>query len=94
MRLILLPLAMSLMWLFYNNVGVNRIIKLISDSILKEIVIPFKDDAHGFFSKNGLILNIIGLSYGCGILVTITLCEFYYFVLAVKKIFLNAFPST
>uniref|UniRef100_A0A1B0G2E0 ABC transporter domain-containing protein n=1 Tax=Glossina morsitans morsitans TaxID=37546 RepID=A0A1B0G2E0_GLOMM len=52
MRLILLPLAMSLMWLFYNNVG---------------------DDAHGFFSKNGLILNIIGLSYGCGILVTITL---------------------
>ncbi|TMW40664.1 hypothetical protein DOY81_014256 [Sarcophaga bullata] len=28
---------------------------------------------HGFFSKNGMILNIIGLSYGCGILSTITL---------------------
>ncbi|XP_065371681.1 ATP-binding cassette sub-family G member 5 [Calliphora vicina] len=31
------------------------------------------DDAHGFFSKNGMILNIIGLSYGCGILSTISL---------------------
>ncbi|CAD7092218.1 unnamed protein product [Hermetia illucens] len=52
LRLFLLPLAMSLMWLFYSNVG---------------------NDSHGFFSKNGMILNIIGLSYGCGILTTISL---------------------
>ncbi|XP_030370769.1 ATP-binding cassette sub-family G member 5 [Scaptodrosophila lebanonensis] len=31
------------------------------------------DDAHGFFTKNGMILNILGLAYGCGILVTISL---------------------
>ncbi|XP_059219736.1 ATP-binding cassette sub-family G member 5 [Stomoxys calcitrans] len=52
LRLFILPLAMSLMWLFYTNVG---------------------DDSHGFFTKNGLILNVIGLAYGCGILCTITL---------------------
>jgi len=34
-----------------------------------------QDDAHGFFTKNGMILNILGLSYGCGILTTISLCE-------------------
>lgn len=52
MRLLLLPIAMALMWLFYTDVG---------------------DDAHGFFSKNGMILNIIGLAYGCGTLTTISL---------------------
>ncbi|KAH8382363.1 hypothetical protein KR009_003091 [Drosophila setifemur] len=52
LRLLLLPLAMSILWGFYTNVG---------------------DDARGFFTKNGLILNILGLSYGCGILTTISL---------------------
>ncbi|XP_073815211.1 ATP-binding cassette sub-family G member 5 [Musca autumnalis] len=52
LRLFILPLAMSLMWLFYTNVG---------------------DDSHGFFSKNGMILNVLGLAYGCGILSTISL---------------------
>ncbi|XP_018791255.1 PREDICTED: ATP-binding cassette sub-family G member 5 [Bactrocera latifrons] len=52
MRLLLLPIAMALMWLFYTDVG---------------------DDTHGFFSKNGMILNIIGLAYGCGTLTTISL---------------------
>ncbi|KAH8326162.1 hypothetical protein KR067_002648 [Drosophila pandora] len=52
LRLLLLPLAMSMLWAFYLNVG---------------------DDAHGFFTRNGLILNILGLSYGCGILTTISL---------------------
>ncbi|KXJ71988.1 hypothetical protein RP20_CCG019201 [Aedes albopictus] len=31
------------------------------------------DDAHGFFSKSGMILSIIGLSYGVGIWTTISL---------------------
>ncbi|XP_063705688.1 ATP-binding cassette sub-family G member 5 [Culicoides brevitarsis] len=31
------------------------------------------DDKQGFFSKNGMILNILGLSYGTGILTTISL---------------------
>ncbi|XP_017848497.1 ATP-binding cassette sub-family G member 5 isoform X2 [Drosophila busckii] len=31
------------------------------------------DDASGFFTRNGMILNILGLCYGCGILTTITL---------------------
>ncbi|XP_062123964.1 ATP-binding cassette sub-family G member 5 isoform X2 [Drosophila sulfurigaster albostrigata] len=52
LRMLLLPLAMSLMWAFYTNVG---------------------DNPSGFFTKNGLILNILGLSYGCGILTTISL---------------------
>ncbi|XP_060650469.1 ATP-binding cassette sub-family G member 5 [Drosophila nasuta] len=52
LRMLLLPLAMSLMWAFYTNVG---------------------DTPSGFFTKNGLILNILGLSYGCGILTTISL---------------------
>ncbi|BFF92855.1 ATP-binding cassette sub-family G member 5 [Drosophila madeirensis] len=52
LRLLLLPIAMSMLWAFYTNVG---------------------DDAHGFFTRNGMILNILGLSYGCGILTTITL---------------------
>lgn len=34
------------------------------------------DDSHGFFSKNGMILNILGYSYGVGILTTISLCKF------------------
>lgn len=37
--------------------------------------IYFQDDSHGFFSKNGMIMNIIGLAYGCGILTTIILCK-------------------
>ncbi|XP_058119502.1 ATP-binding cassette sub-family G member 5 [Anopheles ziemanni] len=31
------------------------------------------DDSHGFFSKSGLIMNVLGLSYGVGIWTTITL---------------------
>ncbi|XP_033244502.1 ATP-binding cassette sub-family G member 5 isoform X1 [Drosophila miranda] len=52
LRLLLLPIALSILWAFYTNVG---------------------DDAHGFFTRNGMILNILGLSYGCGILTTISL---------------------
>ncbi|XP_002032588.2 ATP-binding cassette sub-family G member 5 [Drosophila sechellia] len=52
LRLLLLPLALSILWAFYTDVG---------------------DDSHGFFTKNGMILNILGLSYGCGILTTISL---------------------
>lgn len=33
------------------------------------------DDQHGFFSRNGMILNILGLSYGVGILSTISICK-------------------
>lgn len=32
------------------------------------------DDAHGFFSKGGLILSVLALSYGVGIWATISLC--------------------
>lgn len=33
------------------------------------------DDAHGFFSKSGMILSVLGLSYGVGIWTTISLCK-------------------
>lgn len=37
------------------------------------ISIRFQDDQHGFFSKNSMILNVLGLSYGSGILTTVIL---------------------
>lgn len=55
LRLFALPLAMSLMWIFYSNVG---------------------DDAKGFYSKSAMILNILGLSYGAGVWVTVSLCKY------------------
>lgn len=33
------------------------------------------DDSHGLFSKNGLILNILGLTLGSSILTTISICR-------------------
>lgn len=54
LRLFALPMAMGLMWFFYNKVG---------------------DDEKGFYSKSGLILNVLGLAYGTGAWVTISLCE-------------------
>lgn len=33
------------------------------------------DDAKGFFSKSAMILNILGLAYGAGVWVTISLCK-------------------
>lgn len=33
------------------------------------------DDAKGFYSKNGMILNVLALSYFAGVWVTISLCE-------------------
>lgn len=54
LRLFALPLAMSLMWIFYSNVG---------------------DDAKGFYSKSAMILNILGLAYGAGVWVTVSLCK-------------------
>lgn len=33
------------------------------------------DDSHGLFSKNGLVLNILGLTIGSSILTTICICE-------------------
>lgn len=33
------------------------------------------DDSKGFYSKSGLILNVLGLSYGAGAWVTISLCK-------------------
>ena len=32
-----------------------------------------KDDQHGFFSKNSMICNVLGLSYGAGLLTTVIL---------------------
>lgn len=32
-------------------------------------------DAHGFYTRNGLILNILGLAYASGILTTVSLCK-------------------
>lgn len=58
LRLFALPLAMSLMWIFYSNVG---------------------DDAKGFYSKSAMILNILGLSYGAGVWVTVSLCRLIVF---------------
>lgn len=55
LRLFALPLAMCLMWAYYNKVG---------------------DDAKGFYSKSGLILNVLGLAYGTGAWVTISLCKY------------------
>ncbi|CAO1427804.1 unnamed protein product [Diamesa hyperborea] len=52
LRLFTLPLALSMLWLYYSQLG---------------------DDQHGFFSKNGMVLNVLGLSYGAGILTTVTL---------------------
>lgn len=54
LRLFALPIAMSLMWIFYSNVG---------------------DDAKGFYSKSSMILNILGLAYGAGVWVTVSLCK-------------------
>ncbi|KAG4069890.1 hypothetical protein HA402_009597 [Bradysia odoriphaga] len=31
------------------------------------------DDSKGFYSKNGMILNVLGISYGCGILTTMSI---------------------
>lgn len=58
LRLFALPVAMSLMWVFYSNVG---------------------DDAKGFYSKSAMILNILGLAYGAGVWVTLSLCMCTFF---------------
>ncbi|KAG5671621.1 hypothetical protein PVAND_001814 [Polypedilum vanderplanki] len=52
LRILALPTFLSLLWIFYNNIG---------------------DDSHGFFSKNSLVLNVLGFSYGVGILTTVSL---------------------
>lgn len=57
LRLFALPVAMSLMWVFYSNVG---------------------DDAKGFYSKSAMILNILGLAYGAGVWVTLSLCMYNF----------------
>lgn len=44
-------------------------------------LIIFQDDSKGFYSKNGMILNVLGVSYGCGILSTISICMSNDFVL-------------
>jgi ATP-binding cassette subfamily G (WHITE) protein 5 (sterolin 1) len=36
-------------------------------------VFSLQDDSHGFFSKNSMVLNTLGLSYGAGILTTVSL---------------------
>lgn len=33
------------------------------------------DDAKGFYSKSSMILNILGLAYGTGAWVTLSLCK-------------------
>lgn len=38
------------------------------------------DDSHGLFSKNGMILNILGLTIGSSILTTISICECIVFM--------------
>lgn len=38
------------------------------------------DDSHGLFSKNGMILNILGLTIGSSILTTISICECIIFM--------------
>lgn len=55
LRLLALPAAMSLMWIFYSSVG---------------------DDAKGFYSKSAMIMNVLGLAYGAGVWVTISLCKY------------------
>lgn len=50
----------------------GMLVKLTIDSVYDNFV--FKDDSKGFYSKNGMILNVLGISYGCGILSTISIC--------------------
>lgn len=46
------------------------------------------DDAKGFYSKSAMIMNVLGLTYGAGVWVTVSLCKsfiegslhLYYFV--------------
>lgn len=35
------------------------------------------DDAKGFYSKSAMILNILGLTYGAGVWVTLSLCKLW-----------------
>lgn len=73
LRLFALPLAIGSMWIFYSNVGVCiRCIKHSIYSVYDNVA--FQDDSKGFYSKNGMILNVLGVSYGCGILSTISIC--------------------
>lgn len=37
-----------------------------------------QDDQHGFFSKNSMVLNILGLSYASGILATVSLFPIWH----------------
>lgn len=36
------------------------------------------DDAKGFYSKSAMIMNVLGLAYGAGVWVTISLCKIFW----------------
>lgn len=84
LRLLLLPLLMGILWcLYYNTLSVISFI-YISLSFRKlfhfTLFCNSQSDSRGFYTKNGLILNILGLSYGAGILSTVILCKHIYVV--------------
>lgn len=70
LRIFVLPTLLSILWLFYSNVGV---IYSLNSNAIDLISLILQDDKHGFFSKNSMVLNILGLSYGAGILTTMSL---------------------
>ena len=49
------------------------------------------DDAKGFYSKSAMIMNVLGLAYGAGVWVTISLCK--YLTLYQKKVEFILFGS-
>lgn len=51
------------------------------------------DDAKGFYSKSSMILNILGLAYGAGVWVTISLCKLKY-VSQCNRMALIRFPHS
>lgn len=71
LRIFALPVLLSILWLFYSQVGVSFQLQNQNNSEIQLII--HQDDQHGFFSKNSLILNVLGLSYGAGILTTVIL---------------------
>lgn len=63
-------------WSGLKNLMLRLFILPIAMALMWILYSKAGDDNHGFFSKNGMILNILGLSYGIGILTTISLCMF------------------
>lgn len=59
-----------------RNLSLRLLSLPLSMCMLWLFYINIGDDNHGLFSKNGMVLNILGLTIGSSILTTISICEY------------------